>query len=140
MKEEVEIMNELHGLDVYGLSIYYCIALETDLNLLSALKSFPPNVHWFCPKQNDDDYTDYTNPSELDGDITPEQKQEMVVSSKKRHQVAYKCSLVLGLAPEQAGRMLEEYTQRLNHLLSSCDKCVYNWHLGRRVFLKELSE
>ncbi|RKF61890.1 Helicase SEN1 [Erysiphe neolycopersici] len=121
MREELEILNELHGLD-------------------GALKKFPPNVHWFCPKQHDDDYLDYTNLNETEGDIDSAKKKEILKDSKKRHEVAYKCSLVLGLAPEQAGRMLEEYTQRLNQLLSSCDKCVYNWHLGRREFLKELSE
>ncbi|RKF64463.1 putative ATP-dependent helicase C29A10.10c [Golovinomyces cichoracearum] len=121
MKEEVEIMNELHGLDV-------------------ALKSFPSQVHWFCPKQNDDDFIDYTNLEETEEDVSIDDKKERLDAFEKRYQVAYKCSLVLGMAPEQAGRMLKEYTGRLNQLLSSCDKCVYNWHLGRRAFLKEMSE
>ncbi|KAI1005560.1 putative ATP-dependent helicase [Podosphaera aphanis] len=121
MKEEVEIMNELHRLD-------------------GALRSFPQDVHWFCPKQNDDDFVDYSNLEEAEESISPEIKAELIQASKKRHHVAYRCSLVLGLAPEQAGRMLEEYKHRLNILLSSCDKCVYNWHLGRREFIKELSE
>ncbi|KHJ35821.1 putative helicase sen1 [Erysiphe necator] len=121
MREELEILNELHGLDV-------------------ALKKFPPKVHWFCPKQHDEDYLDYTNLNEIDGSTDSERKREILKDLKKRHEVAYKCSLVLGLAPEQAGRMLEEYTQGLNRLLSSCDKCVYNWHLGRKAFLKDLSE
>ncbi|CAD6502733.1 BgTH12-05323 [Blumeria graminis f. sp. triticale] len=125
--KEVEIMNELQGLNGFD-------------SPLQTLQKFPPNVHWFCPKQNDDDYVDYSNLDETEDEVTPEKKQELIRDSKDRHKVAYKCSLVLGLAPEQAGRMLEEYKQQLNHLLSRCDKCVYNWHFGRRAFLKELSE
>lgn len=69
-----------------------------------------------------------------------ETKQELIRDAKRRHEVAYKYSLILGLAPEISGSMLEDYTARLNMLLTTCDKCVHNWHMGRRPHLKELAE
>lgn len=72
--------------------------------------------------------------------MSAETKQEQIRDAKIRHEKAYRYAVVLGLSPEIAGRSLEDYTRRLNALLSICDKCVHNWHLGRKTYLKELSE
>lgn len=104
------------------------------------LKSFPQDAHWFCPRRRDDDHIDYDNPREAEEDMSPETKQELIRDAKRRHEVAYKYSLILGLAPEISGNMLEDYTERLNRLLMTCDKCVHNWHMGRKPYLKELAE
>lgn len=72
--------------------------------------------------------------------MSAETKKELIQDSKIRHQKAYRYSVVLGLAPEVAGRALEDYIKRLDRLLTTCDKCVHNWHLGRKAYLKELSE
>ncbi|KUJ23532.1 uncharacterized protein LY89DRAFT_680273 [Mollisia scopiformis] len=119
MREEAEIMDEIHGLD-------------------GDLKSFDPQAHWFCPRRNDDDPVDYDNPDEEE-DMSFETKKELIADWKSRQAVAYKYSLILGLGAEISGRLLDAYTKRLNELLTSCDKCVHNWHLGRKAYLKELS-
>jgi senataxin len=111
-----------------------------DIVLHSELKSFPPEAHWFCPKRYDDDQVDYDNLDEAEEDMSPETKRELVQDAKRRHEVAYKYSLIFGLSPEISGRLLESYTQRLNKLLTTCDKCVHNWHMGRKAYLKELAE
>ncbi|CZR51539.1 related to SEN1 protein [Phialocephala subalpina] len=121
MKEEAEIMDELQGLD-------------------GELKSFPPKAHWFCPRRRDDDDVNYDDPDEAEEEVSLETKRELIEEAKRRHEVAYKYSLILGLAPDVSGRLLHEYTLRLNELLTSCDKCVHNWHLGRKAYLKDLSE
>jgi len=69
-----------------------------------------------------------------------ETKHQMIDAAKRRHYVAYKLSLITGLDQEVAGQMLIDYVQRLDQLLSGCDKCVRNWHMGRKAYLKELSE
>ena len=111
-------------------------------NVLSyrELKSFPQDAHWFCPRRRDDDHIDYDNSEEAEEDMSPETKQELIKDAKRRHEVAYKYSLILGLAPEISGSMLEDYTARLNRLLTACDKCVHNWHMGRKPYLKKLAE
>ncbi|KAH8684862.1 SEN1 N terminal-domain-containing protein [Tricladium varicosporioides] len=121
MKEEAEIMDELHGLD-------------------SELKSFPTEAHWFCPRRNDEDAVDYDQLEEAEEDMSLETKIELIEDAKHRQEVAYKFSLILGMAPEIAGRMLDDYTQGLTRLLTGCDKCVRNWHMGRKAHLKYLAE
>ncbi|PQE33848.1 helicase sen1 protein [Rutstroemia sp. NJR-2017a WRK4] len=121
MRDEADIMDELQELH-------------------RELKAFPQDAHWFCPKRNDEDYADYSRADEKEDDLSPETKKELIQDAKKRHAVAYKYSLVTGLAADVGGAMIEEYTGGLNKLLRSCDKCVHNWHLGRKAYLKELAE
>jgi senataxin len=105
----------------------------------SELKSFPQYAHWFCPRRRDDDHIDYDNPDEAEEDMSLETKKELIEDAKRRHEVAYRYSLILGLAPAISGRLLDDYTQQLNKLLTTCDKCVHNWHMGRKPYLKELA-
>ena len=106
----------------------------------SELRSFPPEAHWFCPKQRDTDDVDYNSPDEAEEEMFPESKREAIRDAKKRHNVAYKYSIILGLSPEISGQLLEDYTRRLDLLLKTCDKCVHNWHMGRKAHLKWLAE
>lgn len=69
--------------------------------------------------------------------MSPETKREAIQAAKERHDVAYKYSLVIGLDP---GPYRDEYSNQLDNLLKRCDKCVYSWHMGRKAFLRELSE
>jgi senataxin len=72
--------------------------------------------------------------------MSPETKHELIHGAKRRYNVAYKYSLVFGLSREIFGREMDDYTCRLNQLLTTCDKCVYNWHMGRKAYLKEIQE
>lgn len=72
--------------------------------------------------------------------MSPDTKRELIQDAKRRHNVAYKYSIILGLAPEDTGEMRDNYISRLNGLLETCDKCGYNWHMGRKAYLKEISE
>ena len=138
------------------------------LTLCSELKSFPALSHWFCPKRRDSDPIDYSHPvcairsqilihftrnilhraitdsldfkEEAEEDMSPETKHELIHDSKRRHKVAYKYSIILGLNPADTAGMTEEYTDNLTKLLVTCDKCALNWHMGRKAFIKELSE
>jgi senataxin len=152
MREENEIMDELQGLDGYtppfpsslpsppmSRRLLWLGILLTHFPQ-SELKSFPADAHWFCPKRNDDDHIDYDNASEPEEDMSPETKLELIQDAKRRHEVAYKYSIIFGLSPEVSGVLLEDYIRRLNTLLTSCDKCVHNWHMGRKAYLKELAE
>ena len=72
--------------------------------------------------------------------MSPETKLELIQEAKRRHDVAYKYSLIIGLSPDVSGVLLDDYTERLKKLLTTCDKCVHNWHMGRKAYLKELTE
>lgn len=72
--------------------------------------------------------------------MSPDTKRELIQDAKRRHNVAYKYSIILGLAPEDTADMREPYLERMNALLETCDKCGYNWHMGRKQYVKEISE
>lgn len=104
------------------------------------LESFDAKAHWFCPRRSDDDPADYDNPDDDEEDMSHETKEEIIEESKRRHDVAYRYSTIIGISPEVSGRLLTAYTTRLHKILMHCDKCVHNWHLGRKAHLKYLSE
>ncbi|KAB8294774.1 hypothetical protein EYC80_006736 [Monilinia laxa] len=121
MPDEADIMDELHGLN-------------------GELKSFPANAHWFCPKRDDEDFVDYCHPDDAEEDMSAETKKELIQDAQRRQTIAYKYSLIIGLDRDAGGTMVEDYLTRLNKLLTCCDKCVHNWHMGRKAYLKELAE
>lgn len=102
----------------------------------SELKSFPPEAHWFCPKRFDDDPIDYDN-VESEEDMTADTKKDLITDAKQRHEVAYRYSLILGLDAEE--KLLEDYKNRLNSMLKTCDKCVHGWQQGRKAYLRQLA-
>lgn len=146
MRDEAEILDELHGLDRYPshpdrsqhTSTFICTC--ANLYTCSELRSFPSEAHWFCPRRHDGDDIDYDNSDEAEQDMSLETKQELIQDAKRRHAVAYKYSLILGMAQDIAGQLLTDYTGRLNLLFTQCDKCIRNWHSGRKPYLRELAE
>jgi senataxin len=72
--------------------------------------------------------------------MSVEEKLRVIQVAKRRHKVAYKYALVFGLSPDVSGVLLEQYMNRLTGLLTNCDKCVRNWHMGRKAYLKDLAE
>ena len=89
---------------------------------------------------NDDDFADYAAPDEAEEDMSVETKHELIKDAGKRQKIAYNYSLIFGLDPLHCGQMLADYTAALRTLLTKCDKCVLNWHSGRRAYLKDLAE
>ncbi|EKD14583.1 uncharacterized protein L3040_000105 [Drepanopeziza brunnea f. sp. 'multigermtubi'] len=120
MREE-DILEELHELD-------------------GKLKSLPPQTHWLCPRRFEDDMVDYDQPDQADEDMTLEEKRKHIRDGRERHEMAYKYSLVYGLGQDLVGDLQNAYQMKLNGFLATCDKCAYNWHEGRKAFLKDLSE
>ncbi len=148
MWEEADVLDTLQGLEAYAISLHspcvkVCdtsITLSANILICSELSAFPPKAHWFCPRQYDEDYTDYDHPDEPDDNISAEVKQKLIGDSKKRHNVAYQYALVFGESPDVVGNMVDDYLKKLNKLLSACDKCVHNWHMGRKAFLADVAE
>ncbi|KAG9248055.1 SEN1 N terminal-domain-containing protein [Calycina marina] len=121
MREEGEIMDEVHGLN-------------------GEIKSFPPGSHWLCPKRSDDDPVEYEDPDEPEEDMSAETKRETIEDGRKRYNITYKFSIVLGLDHDIAGELLAAHFNHLDSLFEVCDKCVRNWHKGRKSYLKDLAE
>lgn len=108
------------------------------------LKSWSTEYHWFCPKRRDDDSLNYDDPGASDTEeeeehVTSEQKAKLIEESYRRTQIAYRLCMVYGLSEEEAADWQERHRKRSNELLTTCDRCVRNWHMGRKAFLKEVS-
>ncbi|KAK3331016.1 SEN1 N terminal-domain-containing protein [Apodospora peruviana] len=114
--------------------------LEAILQLHNQFEELDPKAHFFCPKTDDDDVTDYDTPDVDDEDgATAEEKQKRIAEREHRHVTAYNLSLLLWIPREQASTWLDEWTQRVEHFLKSCDRCVRDWHKSRTPFLERLA-
>lgn len=87
-----------------------------------------------------DDTYDYDHLDEDEEGISVAEKRKAVADGKKRQETAFGCSLILGLDEDDSSELRSYYGNRLGSSLSQCDKCIYNWHMGRKAFLKKLSE
>lgn len=96
-------------------------------------------MHWFCPRQNDDDTADYDEVDRSDEDIDAETKQKLVGEGRERQRVALYSTLLLGMSDDAQEAQLD-YIQRLKVQLTRCDKCVRNYHMGHKAFFKDLRE
>lgn len=120
--------------------------VEAILRLFNEFRDFDPKAHTFCPKIDDDDFTNYNdleNTDEDDGDTpgaTPELKKERIAAGHIRHINAYNLSLLLAIPREDASTWLDEWKDRVEHFLSTCDECVRAWHKSREKFLRHLEE
>ncbi|RYO82831.1 hypothetical protein DL762_006427 [Monosporascus cannonballus] len=103
------------------------------------LRSIPPECHMCCPKISDEDEEDYDD-LEAPSELSNAEKEQRVADGKKRLDLLYDCSLILGLPAGSAPTLSDEFYKRSNAFLRACAGCVRNWHKGRRPFLKRLSE
>lgn len=100
----------------------------------------PPDVHLLCPKVDEDDYEDYDDVDSAGEEISALQKKERVEAWKKRLDIVYWTSLLLAYGKDKAGVWLEEWGKRMAINLHNCDKCVMNWHMHRKKYLRVFAE
>lgn len=98
------------------------------------------DAHWFCPRRNDSDHADYDDPQSAEEDISISDKQRFIHEAERRKHVAYQFSLVFALSSEDVGEWQDAHKVRLTELLSTCSGCIRSYHMGRKKFLRDLSE
>lgn len=101
---------------------------------------YPGNHHSFCPKIDDTDYEDYNDATAPGDEISIEEKQKRIEDAQERAEISYDLSLMLGIQKEAARGWLEQWVERTNSHLTSCDSCILSWHMGRKRFSKKLRE
>lgn len=106
------------------------------------MQEFPPDAHWFCPKLNDEDFINYDDPDNDEEEATSAVKIKRVSDGETRLTCTYRFSLSLGFSPEQSAEagFDDSYMRRVTELLTTCDRCVRNYHMGRKAFLAYMSE
>lgn len=77
-------------------------------------------------------------------DASTATKIQRIKEGEQRLTCAYRFSISLGFTAEQAAEAEEAgvdgYSRRVTELLSSCDQCVRNYHMGRKEFLGYIAE
>ncbi len=102
-------------------------------------------MHWFCPRQYDDDLTNYADvdsPQHANGlerQSDGGTVRQLVDESKRRAEIAVMCLHVLTLETEDLASAADWYKRRLNELMGKCDSCVRAYHKGQKRLLEKLA-
>lgn len=99
--------------------------------------NLPEEHHLLCPKTHDDDLEDYasTDPS---SEITTEEKEHRIQEGRRRVELTYDLSLLVGITEEQSSGWKEQWTERTESFLTKCDACILRWHMHRKKFFEKL--
>lgn len=108
---------------------------EVIAHYYAKLRDIPDHVHLLCPKVDPNDEEDYENVSEND-----HAKQKLIQEGKDRIQATTWCMLVYAMGKDKFEAERKELNERLNQWLQKCDKCIMNWHMHRKSFLREFAE
>ncbi|KAI2617097.1 SEN1 N terminal-domain-containing protein [Hypoxylon sp. NC1633] len=108
-------------------------------NAFEQIRQVPPETHVCCPRISEEDDEIYEDPGAVTSISVAEKEQRIEAGSARLVQI-YTCSTILGMGPEWAGDMNNEFRNRTNAFLRSCPNCVRNWHKGRKTFLKDLNQ
>jgi senataxin len=112
--------------------------------LFRKLRELPERLHWFCPRQSDEDREDYDNEilptspgvGESGRDIG---KQKNIQAGQERKAIAINVLQLFALA-EDNEEALNWLKQHLEMQLSRCDKCTMAYHRGKNFLMSSLRE
>lgn len=92
--------------------------------------------HLLCPKLSDDDDEDYDDLTESSEEVSLEEKKQRVEDGNDRLDVTYWNCLLMAYGHDGGGEFLRQWNKRVEQNLHSCDKCVTNWHMNRKKYLR----
>jgi senataxin len=96
--------------------------------------NIPEKRHLLCPRTTDDDDSDDEPSSEIDS----EYKEQTIQEARRRVELTYDLSLLLGITEEQSSGWKEQWVERTESFLTKCDGCVLRWHMHRKKFFEKL--
>ncbi|KAI3397342.1 hypothetical protein diail_11000 [Diaporthe ilicicola] len=99
--------------------------------------NIPEEHHLLCPKTHDDDFEDYAS-ADPSSEISTEQKEQRIQEGRRRVELTYDLSLLVGITEEQSGGWKEQWIERTESFLTKCDACVLRWHMHRKKFFEKL--
>ena len=103
------------------------------------------SLHWFCPRQHDDDGETYVDPATqsvlTDGDSKPDlTKQDLISETGERRKLVFDCLLILAYDGEDVAQHQEYLKRRLDRQLGKCDACIRGYYRSRRELVQRLTE
>lgn len=70
--------------------------------------------------------------------MTLQEKEQFIRNGEMRIDAAYRLALAYGLPEDEAGDLQDFYHNHSTECLTTCDRCVRNYHIHRKTWLKEL--
>lgn len=104
------------------------------------LQGLSADRHLLCPKLSDEDFENYRVLDDPSSEISLDEKKKRIQDGEERIEITYWNSLIFGFDKKDAGKWLDEFTQRLESCLKLCSDCVLNWHMKRRAHLQKFAE
>ncbi|KFA64030.1 hypothetical protein S40285_04204 [Stachybotrys chlorohalonatus IBT 40285] len=103
-------------------------------------QKLPPDCHLLCPRTGDDDDENYKLLNDPTSNITVEEKRKRIDDGAKRREITYWNSLIFGYDKKEAGKWLDDFSQRLEDTLMNCSECALGWHMTRKFHLQKFAE
>ncbi|KAJ0123384.1 tRNA-splicing endonuclease [Diaporthe amygdali] len=98
--------------------------------------NLPEEYHLLCPKTESDDSEDEYSAGTTE--VTAEETERRTQEARRRVELTYDLSLLLGITEEQSSGWKEQWVERTESFLTKCDACVLRWHMHRKKFFEKL--
>lgn len=102
------------------------------------LRKLPPELHIFCPRQNDDDQDRYEEErqiiTELEDRKFDVQRHDRIQEAKERRQAYLDCLQLF--AYHETHQYKDLLHQIIDEALSKCDLCIREYHQGKQLYLR----
>ena len=102
-------------------------------------QKLPAENHLLCPRLDNEDDENYKDLSDSSSKISQADKRARIEAAQKRIEITYWNSLIFGFDKKDAGKWLDQFTNRLESCLKTCADCVLNWHMTRQHHLDKFS-
>lgn len=105
-----------------------------------AVKKLPPDVHVFCPRENNDDHDTY---EEDEGDVNQaidEGRRNQILRARDRRKNFVQCTQLLAFDGDDSVPYQTAIYRILETNLKRCDTCVRRYYLERINFVAQLRQ
>ncbi|KAJ9253446.1 hypothetical protein DTO207G8_4179 [Paecilomyces variotii] len=108
------------------------------MGIIGELQSLPDNIHLLCPRQHDDDYARYDDPSAVDE--SGNSVARLIEEAKDRKEKFLSCMQILAFSQEEVAEVQEWIWRRLDDALEKCDLCIKEYYTGKMWLMERLKE
>ena len=103
----------------------------------SDIKKLPPELHLFCPRQNDDDVDRY---EDVEGEKADPVRLERIAETEQRRKRFVSALQLLAFDGQESERWQKFIWDLLAVNLGRCDICIREYYLSKLGFMQELRE
>jgi len=108
------------------------------------VQEFPEDLHWFCPRNNED--SDYHFAEDLQDELLGETAQardvrmQKLQGAKSRKTLVFDSLQIFAFDGKDAAQYQKWMKDRLKQQMTQCDVCTREYYRGRRDLKQKLDE